>query len=96
MIASHALTQYVPLAAQELDNNKVTPGLIGFVIFAAIALSLWGLMKNMVKQFKKIDFEEAPGPAGATAAPKPSRGLRAHREAQAAQAAQAAQDNPAS
>ncbi|WP_277439815.1 hypothetical protein [Streptomyces sp. SPB162] len=96
MIASHALTQYVPLA-QELDNNKVTPGLIGFVIFAAIALSLWALMKNMGKQFKKIDFEEAPDPAGATAAPKPSRGLRAHREAQAAQAAQAAaQDNQTS
>ncbi|NEA58395.1 hypothetical protein G3I60_30655 [Streptomyces sp. SID13666] len=92
MIASHALTQYVPLAAQELDNNKVTPGLIGFVIFAAIALSLWALMKNMGKQFKKIDFEEAPDPAAA--APKPSRGLRAHREAQAA--ARASQDNPAS
>lgn len=86
--ASHALTQYVPLAAQELDNNKVTPGLIGFVIFAAIALSLWALMKNMGKQFRKIDFEEDPDPAGATAAPKPSRGLRAHREAKAAQAAQ--------
>ncbi|MFI9099607.1 hypothetical protein ACIGXA_03710 [Streptomyces fildesensis] len=95
MIASHALTQYVPLAAQELDNNKVTPGLIGFVIFAAIALSLWALMKNMGKQFKKIDFEEAPDPA-AGAARKPSRGLRAHREAQAARAAQASQDNPAS
>jgi hypothetical protein len=87
VIASPALTQYVPLAAQELDNNKVTPGLIGFVIFAAIALSLWALMKNMGKQFKKIDFEEAPDPAGAAAAPKPARGLRAHREAQAAQAA---------
>ncbi|MEU3463719.1 hypothetical protein ABZ721_27690 [Streptomyces sp. NPDC006733] len=87
MIASHALTQYVPLAAQELDNNKVTPGLIGFVIFAAIALSLWALMKNMGKQFRKIDFEEAPDPAGASAPRKPSRGLRAHREAQAAAAA---------
>lgn len=93
VIASHALTQYVPLAAQELDNNKVTPGLLGFVIFAAIALALWALMKNMGKQFRKIDFEEAPDPAGATAAPKPARGLRAHREAQAAQAAQ---DNQAS
>ncbi|MDJ0346620.1 hypothetical protein QMK19_36695 [Streptomyces sp. H10-C2] len=87
MIASPALTQFVPLAAQELDSNKVTPGLIGFVIFAAIALSLWALMKNMGKQFKKIDFEETPDPAGA-AARKPSRGLRAHRELKAAQAAQ--------
>ncbi|WP_328915768.1 MULTISPECIES: hypothetical protein [unclassified Streptomyces] len=59
---SHALSQLVPLAA-ELDENKVTPGLLGFVIFAAIALGLWALMKNMGKQMKKIDFEEEPPPA---------------------------------
>jgi hypothetical protein len=56
---THALHQLVPLA-QELDDNKVTPGLLGFVIFAVIALGLWALMKNMGKQMKKIDFEETP------------------------------------
>ncbi len=60
---THALHHLVPLA-QELDENKVTPGLLGFVIFAVIALALWALMKNMGKQMKKIDFEEQP-PAGA-------------------------------
>ncbi|WP_405586803.1 hypothetical protein [Streptomyces sp. NBC_01190] len=54
-----ALHQLVPLAA-DLDENKVTPGLLGFVIFAVIALGLWALMKNMGKQMKKIDFEEQP------------------------------------
>jgi hypothetical protein len=49
----------VPLAA-ELNQDKVTPGLLGFVIFAVIALALWALMKNMGKQMKKIDFEEQP------------------------------------
>jgi hypothetical protein len=56
---THALHQLAPLAA-ELDQNKVTPGLLGFVIFAVIALGLWALMKNMGKQMKKIDFEEEP------------------------------------
>jgi hypothetical protein len=56
---THALHQLAPLAA-ELDQNKVTPGLLGFVIFAVIALGLWALMKNMGKQMKKIDFEEQP------------------------------------
>lgn len=61
---THALHQLAPLAA-ELDQNKVTPGLLGFVIFAVIALGLWALMKNMGKQMKKIDFEEEP-PAART------------------------------
>jgi hypothetical protein len=56
---STAAAQLVPLA-QELDQNKVTPGLLGFVIFAFIGAALWLLMKNMNKQFKKVDFEEAP------------------------------------
>ncbi|WP_307795169.1 hypothetical protein [Actinacidiphila acididurans] len=49
----------VPLA-QDLNQDKVTPGLLGFVIFAVIAVALWALMKNMGKQMKKIDFEEKP------------------------------------
>ncbi|MEU4092659.1 hypothetical protein [Streptomyces sp. NPDC026673] len=62
-----AAAQLVPLAVKDLDQNKVTPGLLGFVIFALIGLSLWWLMKNMNKQFKKIDFEEQqeqPGQPG--------------------------------
>ena len=58
----------VPLAATDLNQDKVTPGLLGFVIFAVIALGLWLLMKNMGKQMKKIDFEEQPA-ADAKAVP---------------------------
>jgi hypothetical protein len=57
-----AAAQLVPLAVKDLDENKVTPGLLGFVIFACIGFALWWLMKNMAKQFKKIDFEETPEP----------------------------------
>ncbi|MGW7008971.1 hypothetical protein ACWGCW_41010 [Streptomyces sp. NPDC054933] len=56
---------FTPAAAHlvqlaDFDQNKVTPGLIGFVVFAAIGAAVWFLMKSMNKQFQKIDFEEVP------------------------------------
>ncbi|MFF3563428.1 hypothetical protein ACFYXS_25595 [Streptomyces sp. NPDC002574] len=68
-----AAAQLVPLAVKDLDENKVTPGLLGFIIFALIGLSLWWLMKNMNKQMHKIDFVEEPDPA-ADAEPGPGKG----------------------
>ncbi|MEW2519560.1 hypothetical protein [Actinacidiphila alni] len=74
--ASHGLNTLVPLASGELNQDKVTPGLLGFVIFAAIAIGLWLLMKNMGKQMKRIDFveepEEARGRAEDAGAPAPA------------------------
>ncbi|MFB7867266.1 MULTISPECIES: hypothetical protein [unclassified Streptomyces] len=68
MSAHLALTQLAPLAAKELDENKVTPGVLGFVVFAVLALAVWGLMKSMNRHMHKIDFAEAPDPATAGAA----------------------------
>jgi hypothetical protein len=77
---SMAAAHLVPLA-QELDQNKVTPGLLGFVIFALIGSALWLLMKNMTKQFGKVDFEEAPDPdaePGTGPAPEPAAAKTSH------------------
>ncbi|MFF9685006.1 hypothetical protein [Streptomyces sp. NPDC014623] len=63
MYATQALTQFVPLAAEELDKNKVTPGVLGFLVFAALAVGVWLLMKSMNRHMGKVDFEEAPDPA---------------------------------
>ncbi len=60
MSATYDVVRLLPLAAKEVDADKVTPGLLGFVVFALIGLAAWGLMKSMNKQMKKIDFEEAP------------------------------------
>ncbi|MEU9132292.1 hypothetical protein AB0D08_29985 [Kitasatospora sp. NPDC048540] len=46
-----------PLA---LDETKVTPGLLGFVVFAALGVATWFLLKSMNTRFKKIDFVEEP------------------------------------
>ncbi|MEU6506946.1 MULTISPECIES: hypothetical protein [unclassified Streptomyces] len=56
---SLAVTHLVPLA-KEVDQNKVTPGVLGFIVFAVMALAVWGLMKSMSKHMNKVDFKEAP------------------------------------
>jgi hypothetical protein len=75
MSASLALTHLVPLA-KELDKDKVTPGVLGFIVFAVMALAVWGLMKSMNRHMGKVDFEEAPD-ASAERAEKSSAGGKA-------------------
>jgi hypothetical protein len=53
------MTNLVSLA-KELDEDKVTPGVLGFIVFAAMALAVWGLMKSMNRHMGKVDFKEAP------------------------------------
>ncbi|MDW4907083.1 hypothetical protein RB628_17440 [Streptomyces sp. ADMS] len=59
--ASLAMTHLVSFAA-EVDEDKVTPGVLGFIVFAVMALAVWGLMKSMNKQMGRIEFKEAPDP----------------------------------
>jgi hypothetical protein len=54
---SLAATHLVSLA-KEVDENKVTPGVLGFIVFAAMAVAVWGLMKSMSKHMGKVDFKE--------------------------------------
>ncbi|MGW1166098.1 hypothetical protein [Streptomyces sp. NPDC001153] len=58
---SLAVTHLVPLA-KEVDQNKVTPGVLGFIVFAVMAVAVWGLMKSMSKHMNKVDFKETPDP----------------------------------
>ncbi|MFI6287083.1 hypothetical protein ACIBCM_20440 [Streptomyces sp. NPDC051018] len=62
---SHAAT-----LAKELDENKVTPGVLGFLIFAVMAVGVWFLMKSMNRHMGRIDFDETAVPDAR--APKPS------------------------
>jgi hypothetical protein len=56
-----AATQLVPLA-KELDENKVTPGVLGFIVFALIGGAVWLLMKSMNKHMNRVAFKETPDP----------------------------------
>ncbi|MFJ4710942.1 hypothetical protein [Streptomyces sp. NPDC088785] len=62
------MTHLVSLAAQsEVDEDKVTPGVLGFIVFAVMALAVWGLMKSMNKHMRKVDFKEKSAEPAATA-----------------------------
>ncbi|MEU0414017.1 hypothetical protein ABZ307_40415 [Streptomyces griseorubiginosus] len=60
--ASLAMTHVVTFA-KEVDEDKVTPGVLGFIVFAAMALAVWALMKSMSKHMNKVDFKESPDEA---------------------------------
>ena len=83
------------VAAAAPASDSVTPGVLGFVVFAVMAVALVFLLKSMNKQFRKIgpkpeDLEgtEADGVSEA-ASQRPLRGLAAHRAAMAAAEAEA-------
>ncbi len=64
--------------AKEVDEDKVTPGVLGFIVFAAMALAVWALMKSMSRHMHKVDFKESPDPKagseGTPATPKAKQG----------------------
>ncbi|OIJ65132.1 hypothetical protein WN71_025310 [Streptomyces mangrovisoli] len=70
------MTHLVPLA-KEVDENKVTPGVLGFIVFAVMALAVWGLMKSMSKHMGKVDFKES---SDASAAAEPTDAVPADAE----------------
>lgn len=58
------------LLAEELDENKVTPGVLGFLVFAVMGLVVWWLMRSMTRHVDAVkgkSFEEPerslPAPA---------------------------------
>jgi hypothetical protein len=56
------------LAAAAPASDNVTPGLLGFLVFAVMAVVLVFLLKSMNKQFRKIT-PKAEGTATASAGP---------------------------
>lgn len=50
---------YVPLAAAP-TADEVKPGWVALLIVLAMGVALALLMRSMVKQFRKVDFEEDP------------------------------------
>jgi hypothetical protein len=73
------------VAASSPPSDDVTPGVLGFLVVAAIGVALVFLLRSMNKQFRKItpkdiapkDEEAVPGDAGS----KPGPSATAAREA---------------
>jgi hypothetical protein len=82
-------------AANSSTLNDVEPGLLGFLVVAALAVALVFLLRSMNKQFRKIgpppeDTEETDV-AAEEASQRPLQGLAAHRAAMRAAAVADAQ-----
>jgi hypothetical protein len=41
-----------------IQDNKVSPGVLGFLIVAALGVATWFLIRSMNRQLHKIDFSE--------------------------------------
>jgi hypothetical protein len=41
-----------------IQDQKVSPGVLGFLVVAAIGLATWLLIRSMTRQIRKIDFSE--------------------------------------
>ena len=66
------MTFGVPAAAAASSSDNVTPGVLGFLVVAAIGVALVFLLKSMNKQFRKIapkDEAAVPGDAGSRPGP---------------------------
>ncbi|MEV8390732.1 MULTISPECIES: hypothetical protein [unclassified Streptomyces] len=70
MDAIQAVAFAAPLA-KELDENKVTPGVLGFIVFAVMAGGVWMLMKSMNRHMDMVNFEETPAQPPVAAAQSP-------------------------
>ena len=53
------MTSQTALSVIALNEDRVAPGLIGFLVVAALGVATWFLIKSMNKQLKKIDFDES-------------------------------------
>ena len=62
-------------AAAAPASSIVTPGILGFLVFAALAVALVFLLRSMNKQFRKITPE--PGPPGREGTADPAGGQEA-------------------
>ena len=61
------------VAASSPPSNDVTPGVLGFLVVAAIGVALVFLLKSMNKQFRKIaPKDEAAVPKDAGSKPGPN------------------------
>ena len=67
------------VAASSPSSDDVTPGLLGFLVVAAMGVALFFLLRSMNKQFRKIE-PKAEGATGSDGA-KPSQRETSAREA---------------
>ena len=46
------------LVVRAVDDNGVSPGVIGFIVVALLGVATWLLLRSMTRQLKKIDLPD--------------------------------------
>jgi hypothetical protein len=53
-----------------VDDSKVTPGILGFLVVFALGVATWLLIRSMMRHLRKVDFDDGTtrqgGPGVAT------------------------------
>jgi hypothetical protein len=62
-----------------LNDDTVTPGLLGLGVVVALGIALWLLVRSMNRQLRRVDFDDGTG--------RPSPAQRRADQAKARQAA---------
>ena len=60
---SGATVQLSLMVLRAVEDNDVSPGVIGFVVVASLGVATWLLIRSMNRQIKKIDLPDDE-PAG--------------------------------
>jgi hypothetical protein len=45
-------------AVRAIEDSKVSPGVLGFLVVAALGVATWLLIRSMNRQVRKVDFDE--------------------------------------
>lgn len=64
--------------AQVLNEDTVSPGLLGLAIVVALAIATWLLVRSMNRQLRKIDFDDGSGRTKASNTGEPKDGASAN------------------
>jgi hypothetical protein len=58
-------------ALAQLDPERVTPGLLGFLVVLGLGLATWLLLRSLNHQLRRIRFDERATPPGEDRAKRP-------------------------
>jgi len=58
-------------AFAQLDPERVTPGLLGFLVVLGLGLATWLLLRSLNHQLRRIRFDERATPPGEQPAEPP-------------------------
>ena len=59
------------ISSRATDDSIVRPGWLGFIVFLAMAVALYFLLRSFIKHLKRVNFEEEPDPTEVRFQPPP-------------------------